>query len=84
MKLPWAACAALVAAAAYAMLPTHALAQGSVATDRAALEALYDATGGANWTTSTNWKSGVPLRDWHGVRTDSDGRVRRVDLGNNG
>ena len=26
------------------------------ATDAAALEALYDATGGASWTTSTNWK----------------------------
>ena len=84
MKLPWAECAVLVAATACAMLPTDAVAQGSVATDRAALEELYDATGGANWTTSTNWKTGVPLRDWHGVTTDGDGHVRGVVLNNNG
>ena len=29
------------------------VAQGSVATDRAALQELYDATGGTSWTYST-------------------------------
>ena len=34
---------------------------GSVASDRAALVALYNATGGATWLTSTNWLSDRPL-----------------------
>ena len=59
-------------------------AQGSVATDRAALEALYDATGGADWTASTNWKTGAALGDWFGVTTDGRGRVVGLELDSNG
>ena len=51
--------------------------------DRAALEALYDSTGGANWTTSTNWKIADDLGAWYGVLVTSDGRVTSLDLGNN-
>ena len=47
----------------------------AVAVDRAALEALYVATGGPGWTDSTNWKTAAPLSEWRGVRTDDDGRV---------
>ena len=37
---------------------------GSAATDRAALMALYDSTGGASWTSKTNWNSATePLDD---------------------
>ena len=61
-----------------------AVAQGSVETDRAALVALYDATGGDTWNTNTNWKSDSPLAQWHGVRTDDLGRVREIDLSENG
>ncbi len=57
---------------------------GTVATDKAALEALYAATDGANWTTSTNWETSEPLSSWHGVTTDTDGRVTALDLGDNG
>ena len=46
--------------------------------DRAVLGAFYDATGGANWNNNTNWKTDRPLSEWHGVRTDDDGRV--IDL----
>ena len=59
-------------------------AQGSLATDRAALEALYDATDGPNWTDSTNWKTDAPLGEWFGVTTDTDGRVTAVELSENG
>ena len=52
--------------------------------DRAVLEALYDATGGAGWTDSTNWKTSAPLDDWYGVTTDADGRVSQLDLSWNG
>ena len=58
--------------------------QGSIATDRAALEALYDATDGPNWTDSTNWKTDAPLGEWFGVWTDSTGRVIRLELDDNG
>ena len=44
-------------------------------TDRQVLEAFYDATGGSSWLTSTNWKTSAPLGQWHGVKTDADGRV---------
>ena len=59
-------------------------AQGSIATDRAALEALYDATDGPNWTDNTNWKTDAPLGEWFGVSTDTDGRVTDVVLRYNG
>ncbi|MCY4506718.1 MAG: FG-GAP-like repeat-containing protein, partial [Acidobacteria bacterium] len=62
-------------------LATDAVAQGSVATDRAGLQALYDATGGATWTDSTNWLSAAPLGDWYGVDVDEDGRVTGLRLG---
>ena len=61
-----------------------AVAQGDAASDRAALEALYDATGGADWTDSTGWKTSAPLGDWYGVTTDASDRVTELKLGDNG
>ena len=58
----------------------NALAQTSVATDRAALVALYNATGGADWTDNTNWLSTEALSAWYGVTTDGNGRVTELDL----
>ena len=58
--------------------------QGSVETDTAALQALYNATNGANWTDSTNWGTNEDLASWHGVTTNSDGRVTRLELQENG
>ena len=51
--------------------------------DRAALVALYHAAGGLNWTNNSNWLSDRPLGEWHGVNTDSDGRVTGLNLHNN-
>ena len=56
---------------------------GSVASDRAALVALYNATEGASWDTSTNWLSDRPLDEWHGVTTNSVGRVTELSLSSN-
>ena len=53
----------------------------SVDTDRAALVALYNATGGADWRNNTNWLSARPLGEWYGVTTDGTGRVVELDLG---
>ena len=52
--------------------------------DRATLEALYDATGGADWLTDTNWLMDAPLGDWHGVTVDEEGRVTALELSGNG
>ena len=60
--------------------PAAGAAAGNAATDRAALEALYHATGGPSWRNSTNWLSDAPLDEWFGVETDSGGRVTRLRL----
>ena len=54
-----------------------------VASDRAALVALYNAMEGGSWITRTNWLSGRPLDEWHGVTTDSGGRVTALNLVSN-
>ena len=51
------------------------LAQTSPETDREALIALYNATGGPNWSGNYNWLSDVPISEWEGVTTDGNGRV---------
>ena len=69
---------------AWFAFPGLCMAQGSVAEDKAALQALYNATNGDNWTTNTNWNSTEPLHQWHGVRVDSrTGRVTIIGLANN-
>ncbi len=52
-------------------------------TDRAALTALYNATGGPTWVNNDNWLSEAPLGEWYGVRTDSYGRVISLGLTRN-
>ena len=54
-----------------------------VNSDRATLGALYDALGGDDWTNNTKWKTDAPLGEWHGVTTNSDGRVVRLGLNDN-
>ena len=44
---------------------------------------LYNATDGANWTNNTNWLSDRPIREWHGVINDADGRVSDLFLSSN-
>ena len=57
------------------------LARTSPETDREALVALYNATGGAEWWNNQNWLSDAPMREWAGVDTDDNGRVRGLTLG---
>ena len=56
----------------------------TVASDRAALVALYNATGGPNWWNKVNWLSNAPLWEWYGVGTDISGRVVGLKLYENG
>ena len=51
---------------------------------RNALEVFYMATNGPAWKNNTNWLSDAPLGEWYGVNTDFDGRVRQLDLNDNG
>ena len=51
--------------------------------DRAALAALHAAAGGEGWIDSEGWLGGA-LAGWHGVGTDSLGRVATLDLAGNG
>ena len=53
----------------------------SCASDREVLEALYNATDGANWSSSENWLTDAPLGEWRGVETDGHGQVVRLGLG---
>ena len=52
--------------------------------ERLALIALYNATGGAAWTESTNWlgQAGSECA-WHGVTCDGAGHVTQIDLSEN-
>ncbi len=56
-------------------------ASGSAETDREALAAVYNATGGA--PSLSKWLSDAPLSEWDGVKTDDDGRVIELDLNYN-
>ena len=76
--------AALAAVAFWPAFAADAVAQGSIESDRAALEALYDATGGPGWRNSTNWKTSAPLDEWYGVTARWPGRVTELSLPNNG
>ena len=53
------------------------------ATDVAALESLYEATGGAGWTQSGGWLGEDAVAAWYGVTADSLGRVTELDLARN-
>jgi len=51
--------------------------------DFEALEALYNSTNGADWLNKDNWLTAVPLNDWEGITTNSDGCVIHIRLSNN-
>ena len=52
--------------------------------DIAALEALYQATGGTGWTNSDGWVGDGSVSGWYGVSADSLGRVLELGLSRNG
>ena len=67
-----------------ATTPLSQAAMFAQATDRNALVALYNATGGPDWTRSENWLSDEPLDEWYGVVVDGTGRVAGLHLHKNG
>ncbi|CAB1103820.1 unnamed protein product [Ectocarpus sp. CCAP 1310/34] len=57
----------------------HPMAQ----TDREALGAFYNATGGPNWEHNNNWNADADPSEWLGIETNDQGRVVRLSLGSN-
>lgn len=51
--------------------------------DRDVLLVLHRLTDGANWKNKTNWGSSIDLSEWHGVKTNDEGRVVELSLGRN-
>ncbi|WP_419916171.1 ABC transporter substrate-binding protein [Candidatus Poriferisodalis sp.] len=80
-----AAAISLVAVLALQLaVPAAASEHNDERSERQALEELFAATGGDNWSRNDLWGSGAPLGQWHGVTTDGDGRVVRLELQSNG
>ena len=42
--------------------------------------ALFESTGGDTWFNIWGWNTDAPLSQWHGISTDSAGRVTEIDL----
>ena len=55
-----------------------------ISSDRDVLEFLYRTTGGEGWRDNTNWLTDAPLSEWAGVTTYRNGRVRYLELRDNG
>ncbi len=51
--------------------------------DGAALTALFDATNGDSWQNSDGWLYTEDIGQWHGVTTDAEGRVTKLNLRDN-
>ena len=64
--------------------PSACASPRQIASDRAALAALYEAAGGEGWLDSDNWLSDAPLDQWYGVAADATSRVSGLDLRGNG
>jgi Leucine-rich repeat (LRR) protein len=53
------------------------------ARERRALIAFYEALGGPDWIERDFWGSNRPAGQWHGVKTDADGRVVQLTVYDN-
>ena len=80
-RVPPAVLTVLVALLGTLLLATEVRTQG-LASDRAALVALYNATDGPNWLNKQNWLSRLPLHEWYGVVVQN-GRVTGLILKRN-
>ena len=61
---------------------TQPAAAASAETDRYALMAVYNASDGANWKESRRWDLSKDMKDWPGVKLNSDGRVIELSITN--
>ena len=54
-----------------------------ITNERYMLEKLYADTHGENWIHNDNWCTGEDVRNWYGVRVNSQGHVISISLDNN-
>ena len=66
-----------------AVLATACTSAGPEVSERDALVALFDSTGGSDWINRDGWLSDTEPGNWYGVDTDSDGHVTRIVLNEN-
>ena len=52
--------------------------------DKDVLTEFYNSTNGTNWADNSSWLSSQPIRTWHGVTNDANGRVNGLYLWENG
>ncbi len=52
--------------------------------DRDVLANIYESMSGDQWHDNSNWLTDAPLREWHGIRADGQGRGVGLDLAFNG
>ena len=76
--------ATVASGASAVVVVTVGLNRKAIADERAALTALYEATGGPNWVNSEGWLTTAPVGNWYGVGTGRDGRVVYLSLWDNG
>lgn len=51
--------------------------------DKKALMVVFRSCGGSRWRNRVNWGTDEPLRKWHGVEVNMEGRVVKLDLREN-
>ncbi len=51
--------------------------------DSLALVDFYDSTGGASWTSHTNWLTKAPVSKWFGITLDANYRVSKIRVTKN-
>ena len=83
MGMRWIVAAAALAAVMAALGCELVGVRDGASSDREALVAIYNATGGANWRRDDNWLSDKPIGEWRGVHADDNGRVLVLDLAGN-
>ena len=64
-------------------IPAETAPMGSPHPERAALTALYEATGGEDWKINDGWLGDGALDKWLRVTTDENGQVKDLDLSAN-
>lgn len=65
------------------VLATACTSAGPEVSERDALVALFESTGGSGWINRDGWLSDAEPGNWYGVDTDSQGHVTRIVLNEN-
>lgn len=81
--MPLRRCPHIVSAVVLAAACTSAGPDDAGVTERDALVALFESTGGSGWINRDGWLSDAEPGNWYGVDTNSQGHVTRIVLNEN-